>query len=795
MYVARALALFALFALRLALATTSTDLARQFQQISLDPEQCYRVIELNFAKEDVKLYLNSGYLVFSKPVAGLRTGAVFVASQEAGDAEVLLMPPVRSERLSLATFAESPNMDEHFKAAVFVFTDNTASELIERLEDSAAKKIPEYGSIINDSWTPVLRNLTASFETRLVHDLLNGDTKSGLYYMAITGEQLGNFDVLYDPSSREQIFAGKLSYRDNRAYFDTWTSFESKSVRNGAPLPEPKFTLDNFRIDATIDADLAMKAVTHVTLTPKQKLGNAIPLYISDNMKVTGASIDGQPAEVFTRDSLRANLIAGIDNGQFLLIPATELDSTRPHELEIHHEGQVILKAGGGVYYVASRGNWYPRHGPEFSTYDLTFHYPKNLTLVATGALADDKIDGNVRTTRRVSGTRVRFAGFNLGDFQTVSIDENGEKIDVYANRHLESALQPKAAPPPPINIPPVFSRGRRLDMEGPVNPPPTDPAARAQLLAKDVAGAFEYMRSQFGPPPLKDLAITPIPGTFGQGFPGLVYLSTLAYLNPEQRPAALRERSQQLFYSEILDAHEVAHQWFGNLVIPAGYQDEWLMEALANYSALLLIEKKKGPKASLAVLDDYRNHLLSKSESGRSFESSGPITWGHRLQSSLTPGAWRIITYEKGTWIMHMIRSRLGDQAFLSLLREVCSRYKFNSLSTEQFRELVAKYSPPKSADASFKGFFDTWVYGTGIPAVKLSYALRGTRVTGTLTQRDVADDFSTLVPVEVTTRSGKSIHWLTTGSDPVPFSIALKLPATKVALLSNDCLLTSAK
>lgn len=143
----------------------------------------------------------------------------------------------------------------------------------------------------------------------------------------------------------------------------------------------------------------------------------------------------------------------------------------------------------------------------------------------------------------------------------------------------------------------------------------------------------------------------------------------------------------------------------------------------------------------------------------------------------------------------MHMIRRRLGDQAFLNLLHEVCNRYRFNSISTEQFRVLAAQYSLPKSADANWKSFFDTWIYGTGIPAVKLSYSLHGLKLTGTLSQRDVPDDFSAVVPVEVTTHSGRTVHWLSTGSEPVPFSIMLKLPPTKVSLLSNDCLLTAAK
>ena len=75
-----------------------------------------------------------------------------------------------------------------------------------------------------------------------------------------------------------------------------------------------------------------------------------------------------------------------------------------------------------------------------------------------------------------------------------------------------------------------------------------------------------------------------------------MVYLSTLAYLNPGQLPAASsRSAPRQTFYSELLETHEVAHQWWGNLVVPASYHDDWLIESLANYSALLLLERKKG--------------------------------------------------------------------------------------------------------------------------------------------------------------------------------------------------------
>jgi hypothetical protein len=289
-----------LLIVRLASAAGAADLSRQLKQITLDPDQCYRVTELNFAKEDIKIYLTSGYIIFTKPIDGIRPGAVFAATAEAGDAEVLLLPPVRSERRSLATFTDAPNLEEHLSSAAFLFTDGTGDDLLAQIQaNPAAKKSPEAGHVMLDQSGPTLHNLCESFETRLVYDLLTGDRKAGFFYMAVSGNKLGSFDILHDPLTREQIFAGKLVYRDNRTFFDTWASFSSRSVRNGEPPRAPRYSLDNFRIESTIDSSLVLKAVTRATLTPKQTLGPALPFNISHNMRVTEARIDGEPVEIF----------------------------------------------------------------------------------------------------------------------------------------------------------------------------------------------------------------------------------------------------------------------------------------------------------------------------------------------------------------------------------------------------------------------------------------------------------------------------------------------------------------
>src|SRR4029450_11050603 len=128
-----------------------------------------------------------------------------------------------------------------------------------------------------------------------------------------------------------------------------------------------------------------------------------------------------------------------------------------------------------------------------------------------------------------------------------------------------------------------------------------------------------------------------------GQGFPGLIYLSTLSYVAPSMPTLNSRE---QMFFTELLHAHETAHQWWGNIVTANGYHDGWLMEALANYSSLLYLEKRKGPRTVDAILHEYRDNLVKKLDSGGTADSAGPIVMGPRLESSLSPDAWRHVVY-----------------------------------------------------------------------------------------------------------------------------------------------------
>lgn len=803
-----AVLLFGLSAVGFAAEPTAAHLAVRAREAGLDPAACYRVLELDLSREDLHIYFTSGYLIFGKPVNGVRVTAVFSAETEDGDAEVLLMPPRRSERLSLAKFTGAPNLEEHFGSAILVFTDSTASELLQAIQKQQGERghieSPEMGQLLASKWDPVVSNIAESFDVRLVRDLLSpGRADAGIFFMAVAGRKVGNFDVIYDPRSPDQITAGRFTNRDGRSVFDIWTSFESRSIRNGTRKAlEAPFSMTDFHIDAALKRDLSMTAVTRATIQWTGAPARAFQFEISPQVHVSQASVDGEPAEVFARESLRDRAIRGSETEPFLVVASHPLAPDRSHQIEFHHEGSVILNSGNGVYYVAARGAWYPHEGSTYAGYDLTFRYPADLTLVSTGHVVDERTErtpeGEMRVTHRVTSAPVRMAGFNLGHYHKIVARHDAYTIEIYGNRNLEPALQPKAVlEPAPVSPTRRFSRRmpeQDLLREIPAAPPP-DPAARLRAVASDVAAAFDFMTDRFGPAGLDALTVSPIPGTFGQGFPGLVYLSTLSYLNPRDLPVGLRTQDTQRFFSDLLVAHEVAHQWWGNLVTTDSYSDSWIMEGLANYSALLYLEKRKGIRAVDSVLAKYRADLLAKGLDGRSIESTGPITWGLRLHESGNAEAWRAIVYEKGSWIIHMLRRRMGDAAFDRMLADICRRYRYRAFTTSDFRRIAEEFLPRGSAETNLDNFFDTWVYDTGIPTLKLSYSLHGKapalRLRATVTQTGVPDEFSIMVPVEIQIGRGAPLtRWVHTSSDPASLSVTLRQAPSKVMLPGDSVL-----
>lgn len=153
---------------------------------------------------------------------------------------------------------------------------------------------------------------------------------------------------------------------------------------------------------------------------------------------------------------------------------------------------------------------------------------------------------------------------------------------------------------------------------------------------------------------------------------------------------------------------HEVAHQWFGNAVTESDWDDIWLSEGFATYFTLLFIEHAYGR-------DEFVDGLRSSAERVFAQYTDDP---GYRIvhddlddMARVTSGA----TYQKGSWILHMLRQRLGDEAFWDGIRLYYRRFFNENATTTDFRLAMEEVSGDDLAD-----FFDQWLYQGGNPRLE---------------------------------------------------------------------------
>ncbi|WP_432411162.1 M1 family metallopeptidase [Rasiella sp. SM2506] len=121
------------------------------------------------------------------------------------------------------------------------------------------------------------------------------------------------------------------------------------------------------------------------------------------------------------------------------------------------------------------------------------------------------------------------------------------------------------------------------------------------------------------------------------------------------------------------VNAHELAHQWFGNLVTETSGTHHWLQEGFATYFALLAEREIFGD-------DYYYWKLYQSAEQLKALSDEG------KGQSLLDPKASSLIFYEKGAWALHLLKEQIGEEAFKNAVASYLKKYKFKNVSTEDF-------------------------------------------------------------------------------------------------------------
>ncbi len=165
---------------------------------------------------------------------------------------------------------------------------------------------------------------------------------------------------------------------------------------------------------------------------------------------------------------------------------------------------------------------------------------------------------------------------------------------------------------------------------------------------------------------------------------------------------------ASQSGYSTWLSAHELSHQWWGDMVTCKTWGDIWLNEGFATFSEALWQERRPG--GSMAAYHSYMNHR------NRPRTLSGTVyCYNSSSMSAIFSGT---NSYDKGSWVLHQLRGVLGDALFFKCLAEYRKTFFGDSATTEDFRNVCERVT-----GRGLKWFFQEWVYGRGGPYYKYGW------------------------------------------------------------------------
>jgi aminopeptidase N len=469
--------------------------------------------------------------------------------------------------------------------------------------------------------------------------------------------------------------------RDRRLQICTYPS-------GGRPA---RYNEDDRRVADVLSHDLAVRfepesLLLQATHTIRLRLlapTSTLRLRLHDDFRVSSVTSDDGGSLLFLRVREQGGLVVSLGPNSFREEPfgLTVRYAGRHDPAPIDHEllqwtassrtfaDEAFVDRLPLVY--SNRTAWYPRPmNEEFAPVHARFDTPEGWIAVTGGELLSSRTEaGRVRAEYRLKQPG-KYVTAVVGRFEDVGLRQEGEQaVRGFATPRARNAVQRQVQTAQEIL---VFYAGR--------------------------FGACPY--------PMLNLAIAEGPTPGGHSPPGLAYL--------QQRPPILLTHALADDPANFSDlpgfflAHELAHQWWGQGVAPANPRERWLAEAWAQYAAALWVRHDRGEDAFRSMMDRMARWAVRH-------DAAGPIHLGPRLGHLMgDPRVFRSVVYDKGAWVLHMLRGLLGDEAFFGGARAFLERHRYAKAGSDDLREALEQTS-----GRDLKAYFERWIYGTGLPTL----------------------------------------------------------------------------
>ncbi len=682
-------------------------------------KECFRATEpIVLHLPDITIRFSEGFFYSFPKLNGRATGFAF-----SGKGEVLFEPRHRLERQQLYRFTDQEKLTAEFDYFVLRTLDDRLQ--IGRFRTEIANQAPpkQLLKFLQTSQKALLERRGFNLPSRLLVESLAPQSR----YVFLSFRNIRDDAVfppfyyyVYDPYAHESIRL--YQYRPRRLGKPFYTICSYPEGDYLAPPKASSLRVTKYNGWLQIDRKGFVKADLGADIYLG---GRAIQsLYFQFSNILTLHSVKDENG-----DSLE--FIQEKDQSGFTLFFPPDYYFPDTLRLLFSYSGELLERNADGNWYIRDRIYWHPRLGYyKRARYKLIFKYPAHLQVVSIGKLVRDWAENGWRLSYFIHNRPAKASLFAMGDFiRDGFYGPDSVYIEIFGRR----------------------SGNQRY----------------FRKITADVANSLFFFSRFLHPYQFDNIRIVEAPRLDSQGFPGFINLSYLSF------------KLQYQGIMEALRSHEVAHQWWGNLLGWRTYRDQWLSEGFAEYmSALYLAWAFPSTNLFDEILRAWQDDIIEGGNIGVSLgllrfgfsknalrnsdsHKSGPIFLGHRLGQK-DPVDYYLFVYEKAAYVLHMLRwlmldDRTGsDEAFWDMLQRFIQKYRGGDPSTQDFIEHVSEYM-----NQDMRWFFNQWLLDNAIPTYDYTYSFdedtSGVWLRGRILQKNVPEDFRVDLPVHLIWADGK--------------------------------------
>ena len=476
------------------------------------------------------------------------------------------------------------------------------------------------------------------------------------------------------------------------------------------PAPQPAgshYDITNYRIEAQlIPEQHLLRAGADITLVPLESTRSLV-FELNGSLKVESVETGGKPLTGVVQDAVGVGTLGPnvrVDLGQ--VMPANQ-----PITLRFRWSGALMSPEGGPLAtrrlaYVGTEGSylmyasrWFPFHdyAVDRATSDITLVVPTGTQVAGT---SDDPVVA--QTSPKDGATRYKFVqrrpeligNFVAGQYISKSLRFGNYEILFYAKPGSENRIN-----------------------------------GYAELMGH----VLEFYTKQYGAPLFGNrLVVTQVDDDTLDTYSGagIIFLATRMFDSSRPVPEEKLQR-------------EVAYQWWGQTVGLKSFDDAWISQGLAEWSAFAFRESTLTGGALDSAQREQQERALT-------FEQTASVA---RAPGALDDqsAAYQSIIFHKGAMVFRMLRETIGKEKFDQLLRNFLETYRGKSASIDDFEKLTTQVN-----GSNMRYFFAQWVEGTGVPEFSVDYQIIRTRGGKFRTRGTVKQSLQTLrMPVQLMLRS----------------------------------------